>query len=179
MVRQRLGYCLLLAAAWQPAGGEVTSLGNGGFTVSHSVSVDAGPVETFAAMTARIDEWWDAGHTWSGDAGNLYIQDRAGGCFCERLPGGGSVEHLRIVQMAPGRLVLMQGGLGPLQGMGLHGSMAWKVSELESATTVAWTYTVHGHLEGGFESVADAVDGVLGEQLARLRRLLEASAPTP
>ena len=51
---------------------------------------------------------------------------KAGGCLCEKIPAeGGSVEHLRIVFARPGRLLRAQGGLGPLQGEAVVGTLTW------------------------------------------------------
>jgi hypothetical protein len=37
----------------------------------------------------------------SRDAANLSTELRAGGCFCERLKDGRSVQHLQVVYAAP------------------------------------------------------------------------------
>ena len=39
----------------------------------------------------------------------------AGGCFCERLKDGGSVQLLQVVYAAPGEGLRLRGALGPLQ----------------------------------------------------------------
>ena len=77
----------------------------------------------------RVGEWWNADHTWFGDAGNLSIEAKAGGCFCE-TSGDRQVLHMTVSFVDPGNEVRMVGGLGPLQMMGVHGGMSWKLEVL-------------------------------------------------
>jgi hypothetical protein len=171
-------FVILLAAAL-PATAEVTSTGDSGFAVSHTVSVADDPRAVYKTMTNQISQWWDGEHSWSGSADNLYMDVKLGGCFCERLPGdvipGGGVEHLRIVYLAPNQEIRFDGSLGPLQQMAVQGRMIWKIEAVESGSTISFSYQVHGHLDGGFEGLAPAVDGVIGEQLNRLKALLDSN----
>ena len=169
----------ILLVAWllvfsQAAHGELTAVGEGGFAVRHSVTVQAAHARVFQTMVGDISAWWLKDHTWSGNAANLSIEQRAGGCFCEQLPEGGSVEHMRVIFIRPGSLVRLQGGLGPLQDMGLNGALSWKVSAVEGGgSRIEWSYNVHGFVEGGFKESATAVERVLGQQLASLAAELE------
>lgn len=72
----------------------------------------------YRALTEEVHAWWDAANSYSGDAANFYLEPRALGCFCEKLPGGGSIAHMQVVYVEPGAVLRMLGGLGPLQGMG-------------------------------------------------------------
>jgi hypothetical protein len=158
----------LLAIFAFPLKAEVTSVGEHGFTVNHVISIEADPFVVYRTMTAHIDEWWNPDHSWTGDAANLYMKIERGGCFCERLPNNGRVEHLRIVYLAPGEEIRFNGALGPLQTMAVDGRMIWKIEATETGSTVKFTYMVFGHPDGGLEGIAPAVDGVVGEQLNRL-----------
>lgn len=160
---------LLLAFA-PVAQAEVTAVGDSGFVVHHGVDVTAEPAAVFQTMVGEVSAWWLSDHTWSGNSANLSIERHAGGCFCEQLPDGGSVEHLRVVHIQPGHLIRLQGGLGPLQEMGLNGAMTWTVSHHPDSggSRIEWRYTVHGFLPDGFEEISAAVDQVLGLQLASL-----------
>lgn len=169
----RFAALILALAATLPARAEITSLGPTGFATAHAADVPVPAAAAFDAMTRKVGAWWSSDHTWSGAASNLYIEPRAGGCFCERLAEGGSNEHLRVVHFAPGRLVRMQGGLGPLQGMGLQGTMEWLIEGEGPPARIRWRYTVHGHLADGFADIAGAVDRVLSEQLERLAASLQ------
>lgn len=160
-----LSWLLLVAPALHA---EITHSGDHGFTTAHSLTVPAEPFVVYRTMTSHVDQWWSADHTWSGDAANLYMEVEQGGCFCERLPDGGRVEHLRLIYFAPGSELRFDGALGPLQTMAANGRMTWAIEAAGEGSKVTFTYKVFGHPEGGLSGIAPAVDGVIGEQLARL-----------
>ena len=163
----------LLAVGAQQAKAEVTYLDDFGFTVSHSIETGAAPYVVYRTLTSHVDQWWNGEHSWSGDAVNLYMKVERGGCFCERLPENGRVEHLRIIYLEPGKEIRFDGALGPLQSMAVDGRMIWKIEPREEGSRVSFTYKVFGHPEGGLAGIAPAVDGVIGEQLTRLGERLE------
>src|SRR5437868_499959 len=72
-----------------------------GFLVRHDLEISASPPKVYEALIGQIGLWWNPQHTYSGDSKNLSIDARPGGCFCERLPHGGGVEHLRVIYLAP------------------------------------------------------------------------------
>ena len=72
----------------------------------------------YNSIVDDVGLWWDSSHTFSGNAENLSIDDKAGGCFCENLENGGSVRHLEVVFVDPGKTLRMIGGLGPLSSDG-------------------------------------------------------------
>lgn len=151
---------------------EVIQSGGHGFSVSHSINTGAEPFVAYRTMTSHIDQWWDGSHSWSNDAANLYMKIELGGCFCERLPAGGRVEHLRIIYLSPGREIRFDGALGPLQQMAVQGRMIWKIDAAAEGSRISFNYHVHGFVPGGFDGLAAAVDGVIGDQLARLGQRL-------
>jgi uncharacterized protein YndB with AHSA1/START domain len=175
---------LLLAGA---AGAAVLDSADHGFTVQNTVEVAAAPGPVYAALVQRVGAWWSSDHTFSGDAANLSIDPRPGGCFCERLPDGGGVIHLTVVYADPGKLLRLRGGLGPLQGTSAAGSLTFALSPVEGSegqtpedrTRVELTYQVGGYLPDGLDGWAAAVDGVLAEQLGRLARYAETGSPEP
>ncbi|HEY6066142.1 MAG TPA: SRPBCC domain-containing protein [Thermoanaerobaculia bacterium] len=164
---------VLLVAASSPAA--VVDVSPSGFLVRHELVVAATPEKLYRALTAGIAGWWNPMHTRSGDAKNLSIEPRAGGCFCEKLPGGGAAEHMRVVFVSPPRVLRMVGALGPLQESGLAASMTWTLTAEGTGTKVELTYSVGGYFRGGFEKIAPAVDAVLGDQLSRLGKFAEAA----
>ena len=84
-----------------------------------------------------------------------------------------STDKLTAWYLVVGMISLFVGGaLGPLQTMPVNGRMIWKIEPGESGSRISFTYHVFGHPEGGFEGIAAAVDGVIGEQLERLARRL-------
>ena len=162
----RKAWLAALALAGAPlAVAEVTSVNDHGFGVSHSQTTPANAQDTWAALSGDISQWWDGAHSWSGNANNLYLDIKPGGCFCERLPEGGWVEHLRIVYLAPGQEIRFRGALGPLMTLGLEGTMTWRLEPVDEGTKISFNYIVSGHREAGFEGLAPAVDNVIGQQL--------------
>jgi len=147
---------------------EVVDSGEHGFTVRHSITTEKEAFVVYRTMTSHIDQWWSGDHSWSGDAANFYMKVERGGCFCEKLPNGGRVEHLRLIYFSPGEELRFDGALGPLQTMAAQGRMIWKIEAVENGNKVTFIYRVFGHPEGGLAGIAPAVDGVVGEQLTRL-----------
>ena len=151
-----------------------------GFVVRHVAQVSATPDETWAVLV-KPSVWWDSEHTWSGDAANLTLDARAGGCFCEILPNEsspkasprGSVEHMRVIYVERGRALRMSGALGPLQSDAAIGTLTVQLKpDGKGGTQVLLEYVVGGFTRTSFEKLAPAVDGMLGGQLQRLTEKL-------
>src|SRR6056297_1389006 len=165
------------ALAPAPAAGAVTAAAAHGFTVRAEAAVAAPPETVWRMLTAHIGEWWDGAHTYSGQAGNLYIETRPNGCFCEKLGEDGAVVHMTVTFVEPGRMLRLTGGLGPLGLMGVNGNMTWSLAAEEGRTRIALDYAVGGYDPRGLDQIAPAVDRVLTEQLLRLQRLIETGSP--
>ncbi|HEY2090332.1 MAG TPA: SRPBCC family protein [Thermoanaerobaculia bacterium] len=120
----------------------------------------------------HVEQWWSGEHTYSGDAANMKLDARPGGCWCETLPNGGGVVHMTVVYVVPNQRLTLSGGLGPLQTAGVSGAMTLQVTPKEGGTDVALMYNVGGYYPGGLDSVAGGVDEVLTEQFDRLARLI-------
>ena len=166
----------LLAAALlfvTPAHAEVKSATDAGFEVSRTATINATPAQVYRALGVP-SRWWSKAHTYSGDARNLSMVLRAGGCFCEKIPaGGGTVEHARVVYVQSGKLLRVQGGFGPLQAEGVSGTLTWALKAVPSGTEVTQNYVVGGYIRSGARGFAAPVDQVLGEQLSGLKAYLE------
>lgn len=171
---------LLVVAA--PAGATVTASGASGFSLKLETTVAASPDDAFARLV-QIGQWWSSAHSYSGDAANMTLDGKPGGCFCEKLPKGGFVRHMDVVFFAPGQALRLQGGLGPLQDLGASGVMAFAFKSEGAGsknTRVTLTYTVSGFGAGkGLAEIAPAVEGVLAEQLARFKRFVDTGKPAP
>ncbi len=152
-----------------PAAAEVVSSGSHGFEVQHSVSIVAPPQVAFDAF-ARISSWWSGEHTYSGKASNLSLSLSPGGCFCERLEGGGGVEHLRVAVVEPGKRLVLTGGLGPLLFEATAGVMEIKVERIAGGSRLVLNYRVAGFAGGGADRLAPQVDKMLGDQVLRFRK---------
>jgi uncharacterized protein YndB with AHSA1/START domain len=149
-----------------------------GFLVKFEVSVNAPAAKVYDALVGQIGSWWDSEHTYSGDAKNLSIDARPGGCFCEKLPNGGGIEHARVIYVVPREVLRLSGALGPLQASGVVGILTWKLTSGTDNTHVQLSYSVGGYVDGGFEKIAPAVESVLRGQLNRLKQFAETGKPT-
>ena len=152
---------------------EVTTASEQGFTSEHELNIAADPDRIYAALTAEIHLWWDATHSYSGKAENFYLEARAQGCFCEKLPSGGSVRHMQVVFADPGKQLRLSGGLGPLQAMGVAGSMSFVLIAQGEGTRLMYRYEVGGYTAGGLATLAGPVDQVQLGQLNRLKAYVE------
>lgn len=164
----------ILIMAGTPALAEVKSASDGGFEVSRTVTI-AAPADRVYGLLARPAEWWNSAHTYSGKAANLSLEAIAGGCFCEALPGGGSVQHARVVFAAPGKLLRLSGAFGPLQAEAVTGTLTFNLDPQTSGTVVTMNYVVGGYVRGGAAKLAAPVDVVMGDQIEGLKKAAEAA----
>ena len=160
-----------------PAPSEVKSAAPSGFEVATMVTI-AAPADRVYAAFGEIGRWWSPSHTFSRDAANLSIELRAGGCFCERLKEGGSVQHRQVVYAAPGEGLRLHGALGPLQMEGVDGTLSWTLKPAEGGASVTQSYIVGGYIRSGMEQWAPRIDRVLDEQLLRLKSFVEGQSLT-
>ena len=158
------------------AAAEIADLTSSGFLIRHEVAVDATPEAAWKALV-DVGNWWNSSHTYSGNAANLSIDARPGGCFCEKLANGGGVSHLTVVYVSPSTVLRLAGALGPLQGSGLAGSMTWRIVPAPPSAKIEVSYSVGGYMQGGFDKLAPAVNAVVGEQLSRLKTFIETGKP--
>jgi uncharacterized protein YndB with AHSA1/START domain len=115
----RIAAALLAAATVGHA--EVVSVGATGFEVRESMHVAAPPSKVYDGLLHPAS-WWNSEHTFSGSAANMTLDARPGGCWCESLHDGGSVEHLRVIYVSPGKVLRLRGGLGPFQMLAVDAS---------------------------------------------------------
>ncbi|XUU59880.1 SRPBCC family protein [Erythrobacter sp. HA6-11] len=180
------GSALALSAA--PLSAEVIEQDEDGFITRDVAEVTADTKATWLALISPA-KYWNAGHTWSGDAANMRLTPQAGGCFCEKIPEDpdpskitleGSVEHMRVIHAFPEKALRMSGGLGPLQSEPAQGVLTVALSETEAGgTRIVWEYAVAGRMRYEMPVIAKAVDGVMSQQLAGLAALLGPVEPTP
>lgn len=151
---------------------ELEVQGDSGFVSVHQLRLVGTPKQVYRALTREIEHWWDAAHSYSGRAKNFRLDAVAGGCFCERLEKGGSIEHLRVLFAQPGKLLRLSGGLGPLQGRAVVGVMDFALTAVGDETVLSYRYSVSGPAFAGLAAMADPVDRVQLGQLQRLQRYL-------
>jgi uncharacterized protein YndB with AHSA1/START domain len=164
----------LLLAASGALHAELSGSSATGFVSSHQRTVQATPAQAFDAV-ARIERWWNAAHSYSGQGANLRLALRAGECFCEQWDGG-SVEHARVIQVQPGSVVRLEGALGPLQELAVKGILTFTTGVADGKTFVRLTYRVSGSPDAGLDKLAAPVDRVIGDQFARWAAYAESTA---
>ena len=163
--------CLTLTGV--DATAEVVDRSASGFTVRTTVAVAATPQRIYQDLL-NIGAWWDKAHTYSGDAKNMTLIAQPGGCFCETFAGG-AVEHGRVVNVSPNRMMRISSALGPLQEMATIGTMTWTIEPAKQGpgSTLTMTYAASGYAPGGMDKLADIVDTVLGQQVKLLKAYAE------
>lgn len=161
---------LLLLSVAAVSFAEVMDKSASGFLVRNTVTVTAKPASVYAAIS-EPSKWWEAAHTWSGDAKNLSLVARVGGCFCERLSSGGEVQHMSVIYADPGKLLRLSGALGPMQESGVVGTLTFDLKPSGEGTQITMTYSAGGYFQGGMQALAAPVDQVLVAQLAGLVKL--------
>jgi hypothetical protein len=168
---------LLLALPSIVSAADVADADANGFTVKISVDIGATPAEVFRQIL-NIGDWWNPDHTYSGDAHNLSLEDRVGGCLCEKLPNQGGVRHMEVIFLAPGKALRLAGALGPLQALGANGTLSFGLSPSSTGTKLDVTYAVSGYVARGMNTFATPVDATLSDQINRLKNYVETGSPT-
>jgi len=175
MSKHHLILAAALLGAASAAQAEVVNAGPNGFEIKHSIQLVAPPATVYAAF-GRIGGWWAKGHTYSDDSANLRLSLTPGGCFCERLPNGGGIEHMRVTYVDPGKRVVMTGALGPLLYEATAGVMDVQIERLAGGARFTLNYRAAGFARGGAEKLAPLVDQVLAEQVKRFRTFATSSS---
>src|ERR1700693_1596771 len=133
-MRNKILAGLLFGMVLSPAFADVADSGTGGFTVKVVTNIKAPPAEVYRRLVRNGGEGWNSTHTFSHDAHNLSIEDRAMGCFCEKLANGGSIRHMEVVYANPGTALRLIGAIGPLQGLAVTGAMTFDLSAADGGT---------------------------------------------
>jgi uncharacterized protein YndB with AHSA1/START domain len=167
--------CAVMTGA--SANAAVMSASASGFAVRETVHI-AAPASAVYDLIVHPARWWSPEHTFSHSSSNLTLEPRAGGCFCETLPNGGSVQHLVVIMAAPGKALTLRGALGPFQNQGVDGALSWALTSVGQETDVTLTYVIGGFLTlpGGFEQWAKNADGMLSSQIESLSKAAASGA---
>ncbi len=169
---------IAMVAALAAAGhAEVADSSASGFTVKTTMMIAAPPEEVYRKLVRNVGDWWSKDHTFSGDSRNLSIEEKPGGCFCEKLPAGGGARHMEVVRFEVGKVLVMSGALGPMQTMAAAGNMQFQLAGVNGGTSLVFTYAVNGYLANGMNALAVPVNVVLTEQLTRLKNFVERGDP--
>lgn len=156
-----LGICSAM-----PAQAEVVHASANGFESRHVLEVADTPRQALSRF-GDVAKWWNPDHSYSGKSENLRLGLKAGDCFCEALPDGGGVEHMRVAYVAPDNRLVMTGALGPLLYEAATGVMDVQFTPAATGTRVTMTYRAAGFAKGNADKLAPLVDRVLAEQMNR------------
>ena len=162
---------LALLALAPAAQAKVLASSSLGFTIENTVTVPVDPKTAWNALVNHVDAWWPKDHSWFGKNGKFTIDARAGGCFCETA-GERSALHMTVGFVDPGHLLRMLGGLGPLAGLGLTGTMDWTFAPAEGGTKITLRYVAGGYSTTDLTQFVTVVDGVQAQQLGGLGAFL-------
>ena len=171
-------FALLITTPFLPVQAEVKTISDTGFSIVHIAEVATEPDVVWKRLIAP-KSYWSKAHSWSGSSDGFYIDAQAGGCFCElfqeqgadgKTKTIGSVEHMRVIFAQPGKVLRMQGALGPLQSEAVLGTLTVAMEPLKDGigTKLSFSYVVGGHMRYKVADIAPAVDKVLGEQFKSL-----------
>ena len=156
----------------------VSDVGANGFEIAITAHIAATPEAVYVALTApRL--WWNPAHTYSHDAANLSLDPHAGGCFCETLTDGGSVQHATVAFVMPNRTLRLRGPLGPFQSQGIASALTITLKPVNGGTDLSLTDSFGGYMKGGFANWPKAADAMLSDLVARLKAYAETGGPTP
>lgn len=164
---RKLLLCGLLVMS-SPSAAAVISANPNGFEVQESVSLVVPVAQAYQAF-GRLGSWWSDDHTYSGKASNMRLPLQAGACFCETLPKGGGVEHMRVAVVQPNERIVLTGSLGPVLFEGAAGVMDVTFERIAGGTRVTMNYRAAGFARGDADKMAPLVEKVLAEQLKRYR----------
>jgi hypothetical protein len=168
MRRLAAAAAVLVAASSSPATAEVVNASPNGFEVRQQLNLVVKPDAALAAF-ANVAAWWDPEHTYSGDSANLSLATNVGGCFCERFPKSGGVEHMQVTYVEPGKRIVLTGALGPLLFEATTGVLDVRVKPVAGGSQLVLDYRAAGFFNGGADKLAPVVDSVLAGQLKRYR----------
>lgn len=178
-IRGAAALAALVLLASEPARAEVVSAGVGGFNIRHVEEAPNIPPPTVWAALSDVARWWDPQHTYSGNARNLSLDPVVLGCFCEKLSLYAGVEHARVVYALPAKTLRLSGALGPLQELGVTGSLTWQIEPVGAGARITMTYNVGGYADRSLAELAPLVDAVMVAQAKRLARLVNSGNPEP
>jgi uncharacterized protein YndB with AHSA1/START domain len=158
---------------------EIASASPSMFVIEAEAEIEATPAQAWRAL-GRIARWWNDQHTFSGDASNLSLEARAGGCWCERWGRGQSVQHGRVIlaaELEGVRMLRAEAALGPLQDMAVNGVMTFTIEPHAQGAKITVTYRVAGDQGLDLDQLAAPVNMVLMEQFGRLSRFSATGSP--
>ena len=173
-----IGSALALLVISASAKAAVVESNAQGFAIEEKAQIAASPDKVYAVLI-HPENWWSSQHTFSQDAKNLSLDAKAGGCLCETLPGGGSVQHLVVATAMPGKTLLLRGAMGPFQSQGVDSALIFTLTQKDGGTELTLDNNVGGYIKGGMGKWPMAADAMLTDLVARLKYYAENGKAMP
>jgi hypothetical protein len=85
--------------------------------------------------------------------------------------------HGQVLMALPGSVLRLHAWLGPLQELPVSAVLSFGTAKRDGVTRLRVTYQVAGAADAGLDKLATAVDGVIGEQVLRLKSFIETGKP--
>lgn len=149
-----------------------------GFAIEEKADIGVAPDKVYAALI-HPEKWWNPRHTFSGNAADLSLDAKAGGCLCETLPNGGSVQHLTVVTAMPDKLIVFRGAMGPFQSQGVEGAMTIALTPKNGGTELVLDNNYGGFVKGGMGKWPQAADAMLADLVQHLKYYAENGTALP
>lgn len=157
------GTCLLFSAA----SADIVDQSTDGFALHWDAPVMQSPEDLWTRIITP-SAWWSSDHTYSGDAANLTLEAKAGGCWCETWDGG-EVEHGRVLAIQPGKQIVIAAPFGPMQSMAVTAVMTISISETDNGETLLTKdFVATGASFQNLDELAPIVHMVQGEAFKTL-----------
>ncbi len=172
---------LALAAPLTPLSANITAMADNGFAVVQGQTVEATPEQIWAILV-EPSLWWNPDNSFTGSSIYFTLDAVPGGCFCEKIPAGetagGGVRHFTVLYVDKPRVLRFEGALGPLQSEAVTGTMTIAMEPRDDGTTaVSLSYVAGGYIRGPVPAMAQTLDQVTGDALARLMAVAEGGDP--
>lgn len=171
ILRKFMFICLLAISAityTKIANAEVTAVNKSHFTLK-LVAQSPYSSEQVWKKLLKPERWWQSSHTYSGDAGNLTIEAKAGGYWREDWEGG-SVLHGTILNIQENKLLRLSAPFGPLQELAVETVWTITLTPTDTGTKITFDFIANGNQESGLDNLASAVNYVKGEALKNLAK---------
>ncbi|MEO1661663.1 MAG: hypothetical protein AAFR51_11790 [Pseudomonadota bacterium] len=161
--------CAVFMSSALTAHSEIVTAAPDHFTLRLEAQSELTPSEIWARLVEPA-QWWQADHTYSGNADNLSLDPQAGGLWREDWDGR-SVWHGTVLQAHPEESLVLSAPFGPLQGRAVTSIWTITLSETEAGgTQIVFDHVTNGTTASDLDTLATAVDYVKSEALKSLAR---------
>jgi len=159
--------CCILAKVSAVARAEVIQSAPDHYVLRHEARSVLPPDQLWTRLISP-HRWWHPDHTYSGDAGNLYLDIEPSGTWSEEWDGN-YVVHGRVLLAKKNEQLRLDAPFGPLQELAVQ--VVWTITltpHEAGGTLVVFDERATGSEISGLDDLAPAVDFVKQEAISRL-----------